>query len=847
MSSYLSICSNAPGAVPLVLADGTPPFTPWVLVAVHDLGNPRWTHQTSGPRGTQGRRVVSGTIEDRVQAWGLLSQDQADKDELADTLSALYVVVDDMRRFGGTIVSRELNQTRKQRWDVMVASFEVTKWESNEFQLRDGVRPLITATVAPYSMWDPYDFSDLFTADNVNGGEAHYIADAGALTNLAVTAGTLKGSANLGTENRLVFVGSGYQHGDVECELKLTPGATITSLKAGVILKRIDASNYIEAYIDDNGTNSRVRIDKVVATVRTNLATANLGARMSAGTRVGIRGRIEGNLVAAGFFGTYMTFDGIPTTAVSATLSTADAALFGGDQDGECGIVFTPQHASAYLTDYRLRPFTYRSFDQGPIRLRGTIHGDAPATCDLWATNPGGGLNYRFGMLGWSSHKPFNRVQLGGFESVATSTTLWSVAAVTGITGAATSIANDPNGRFGQNSGLVTTPATANVGATYALHQRFYAGITYTFDLWVRAASATHNVRLRLGVSGDVASETASALSGTWTKRTVSWTPTASVRRAYLCIEQTVATAGTFNIDGVCVYEGTVAPTHGRHAEGVGGFPPLAQIAGADYAGKSSNLAIASDSNAVSDFCLQDSSVLAAGETYQASYVIDPSLLGQDDYSDGKIGVEVWTILKLSAAFTGGVTAIASASPWSSSSYIYTAEHGSAGRTLTMPSSGNDRFGLFRLGRLNLGASDHVSWLLLLTFNVAIGTNLQAFGIDSVFLVPSRSVARTPTGKPDAGYPNFFPVPAAIASKRIRSADLSGNVLGFYAPDDLESGTGSGMHGKPIELPPGDVDAMFLLWGEVPDGVWNATAETAFNGSAVHFAVTPRSGYLRGT
>jgi len=847
VSSFLSIVSNAPGDTPLVMAGDTADLTPpWQLVAVHDLGNPKWTHQTSGPRGTQGRRVVAGTPEDRVQSWGLVSQWNADKDELDVSLSALNVKVDQMRKYGGTIVSRELNQTRKQRWDVMVASMEITKWEANEFQLRDAVRPLITATVAPYSRWDPYDFSDYFTTDDVNGGEAFYEADAGALTNVDVTDGTLAGAANLATENRLIFVGSGYTFGDIEVEAKLTPGSTITSLKGGVILKRIDDENYIEAYVDDNGTNSRVRIDKVVATVRTNLATANLGSRMTAGRRIGIRGRIEGNLVVAGMFGSFMTFHAFATTEVTATLSTADAALFGGDVGGEWGLVFTPQHASASISDLKSRPFTYRAFDQGPIRLRGLVRGDAPAACDLWASSPGGGSSYQFGMLAWAPHKPFNRLQNGGFDGLLGSLgEPWQVSAVSGITGAATSVALSAAGaaRFGNFSGLVTTPATANVGASYPMYQRFYKGVTYTFDIYVRSDAATHNVRLRFGVSGDVASSTAAALSTTWTKRTVTWTPTASVRLAYICVEQTAATAGNFNIDGACVYEGTVAPTHQRHAQGVGGFPPLAQIAAADYVSKSANWSIVSDADAVADYFLQDASVSAAGEGYQWIGVVDPSLVGQDDYSDGFMAFEVWAILKVSDAFTGGITASLYAIPPDGGTAITAPDRFLDTDALVF---GDEVCALYRLGRLNLGAVDQLPWYLVLGFAVAAGTNLEAFGMDSVYLVPSRAVARTPTGKSSTGYPAFFPS-AGGQTKIIRSPDLAGIGGGFFAGEDILSGAAAGMHGKPIELPPGDVDAMFLLNKDIPGGNQGNTSETAFAGSAVHFAITPRSAYLRGT
>ena len=142
------------------------------------------------------------------------------------------------------------------------------------------------------------DVIDSFDSDS----EADYTFDAGSSSDVVVTGGQLTVTANPTVEKRMIHTGVGYQYSDVQATIKATPGSTISSFLAGVVLNRIDASNYIRVYVDDNGTNSRLRIDKVVAGVTTNLATTNLAARVANGTPFWVRGRMEGINVFAEHF-----------------------------------------------------------------------------------------------------------------------------------------------------------------------------------------------------------------------------------------------------------------------------------------------------------------------------------------------------------------------------------------------------------------------------------------------------------------------------------------------------------------------------------------------------------------
>lgn len=846
----LSLLSNAPDAASLVLLDDGATDTGYALLQGSSFGSPVWSHEFSGPRGTQGARASQGKLANR-EVLLILRLAGATKDALAAKMSALAETVDDLRRSGGLCRWRSKSQTHFQAADVLTASMDLPTHDNRlEMRLRAVVQ--VRLVCGPYMLADPMDFDDDFLVDNVNGGEASYSADSGALANLAVSGGQLAGVANLTTPNILIHTGTGYPLGDHEAQVRFSPGSTITSLLCGVVLKRIDASNFLYAYVDDNGTNSRLRIDKVVAGTPTNLASTNLTARMIVSVPVTVRARIEQNVVYAdaqvGRELPFSTSAGDASTSIA--LTSAEIAVFGIGVSGRAGFIFTPQHASAFIDRFTVLPFTYRKNGGGAsgtvttslLHVRGEVPGDAPAACDVWINHPGTSANpMAFGLLGWAPRGVPNLLQNGGFDATnGTAVTPWQVSAVSGVTGAATSIAVDSSSKFGAYAGLVTTPATINVGATHPIYGRFLAGVTYTARVWVRSAAATHNVRARLGVSGDIASSTAVALSPTWTLHTFTWTPTASVSLAYLAVEQTAATAGTFLIDGACVFEGTIAPSHGRHIEGEGGHPPLAVITGADAVLIDSALSVAADASAKSGYVLRDTSVAGAGEQYNTRHMIDPSLIGADDYAGDELEVEFWGRFYLHTAFTGGVNFLVVGVDRSGNRIAYPSEFGTAGKTIAVPTATGYR--TLRLGTLTLSTATTARWCIEVVCSVLPGTNLQQFGIDCLYVLPRRMRAVTPSGK-DGGsaYPYLLPN-AGPQTKIVSSADLSGTLI--TPPTDSVQARASGMGGAPIELPPGDVDFLAMVSlnpPETPAG----DVDSITDQPPVHLAIRPRWHWLR--
>jgi hypothetical protein len=61
--------------------------------------------------------------------------------------------------------------------------------------------------------------------------------------------------------------------------MAFTPGATIADFKGGVVAKEIAGDTCIEAYVTDDGTNSYLCLDKIVADVRASMLGTIVGVR----------------------------------------------------------------------------------------------------------------------------------------------------------------------------------------------------------------------------------------------------------------------------------------------------------------------------------------------------------------------------------------------------------------------------------------------------------------------------------------------------------------------------------------------------------------------------------------
>jgi hypothetical protein len=455
------------------------------------------------------------------------------------------------------------------------------------------------------------------------------------------------------------------------------------------------------------------------------------------------------------------------------------------------------------------------------------VPGDAPALVEVEITPSGGAAAPIWAAIGWWPRPSvFNQCWNGDFESAVLAVEGWSVAAVTNISGAATSIFRVAvAAKYGGYCGQIVCPATADTGASFRIFRRFKKGVTYTAEAWIHSAAGVTNTYIRLGngAANDKASSGNIALSTAWQRITVTWTPSADRDDAHVAVNIAAATGTTFEIDGVMVYEGTVAPASANQSEGRGGFPPVGVIEAENGCGTGTGATLVASANYRSGFGA------SIGGGLSLRLLVDPALLVPDDYTQSEIAIEVWARVNLPVT---PVTLLTYAKPLSAAALpkVYTDEFGSAGKPLTPPSSGTAlRF--VRAGTLRLSAGAG-------RYQIFMNTGATSVDLDYLLLLPANQRALSPSGKAnDATFPIFIPDTSEL-TKRIRS-DLSGTIK------DAAGGVGevdtSGLGGFLLEFPPGDIDTVVKLSSLVPDDpTSNTTTEQLAHSATVHFAVTPR-------
>ena len=375
---FLSGRSNKPGSAELILVSGEA-LTGYRLQD-WDLGNVVWDLHWSGQRGTLGAKLAGAMPQNRPLVIDLRVVG-ASADDLAAKQARLAALADEMRRFGGRFTARLKGGSRRFHFDVKAGSSAVIDYDWAQLH-KHQVTQRIEAICAPYLEGDPMDVDDVFSEDRLH----EYSFDSGAVGDVVYDPNgkRLDAAANLTAEQRFIHTAYGYLYGDHEVSALFTPGTTITGFKGGVILKRKAADTYLEAYVDDNGTNSRLRLDSVIAGARTNLSSTNLAARITVGGFFWVRAAIAADIVTFEFF-LAEPFPGIaPTNQVVVNLGGSAEAAFDGANEGKAGVVWIPQHTNAWARDFRVRAFSYRNVAL-PARIdcAGSIPGDAPARADI--------------------------------------------------------------------------------------------------------------------------------------------------------------------------------------------------------------------------------------------------------------------------------------------------------------------------------------------------------------------------------------------------------------------------------------------------------------------------------
>lgn len=229
----------------------------------------------------------------------------------------------------------------------------------------------------------------------------------------------------------------------------------------------------------------------------------------------------------------------------------------------------------------------------------------------------------------------------------------------------------------------------------------------------------------------------------------------------------------------------------------------------------------------------------AGAGTASALYAVDPSTLATDDFSIDEVAVEVWARVELASTLVSPKVFL-SVLPFAGTSFgaeQHCAEFGTAGKLLTLPTSGT-RFRFVKLGTLNLpvDAAAPLKHNVKVAASWATGSS-GTFGLDYLVMVPARQRALSASSKPnDASYAKFIASTSAT-TKTIRS-DLSGRV----ASGAGNAGRDSGLGGNLIQMAPGQCDLVIKLSSLVADDpTLDATSEqVSHTGVTGELRVTPR-------
>lgn len=273
-----------------------------------------------------------------------------------------------------------------------------------------------------------------------------------------------------------------------------------------------------------------------------------------------------------------------------------------------------------------------------------------------------------------------------------------------------------------------------------------------------------------------------------------------------------------------------------------GALVPLGAVeAEADVAGDRATWAVVADAGARGGNVLQ-ASTSGAG-TAAAMWLIDPSTLAVKDDIPAELSLEVFAVVKLSAAVVSPKLTL-SARPNDGTSFgaeRFSEEHGTAGKLLVRPSSGTARRPV-RLGtvRVSTDRDRRPLWKLRIGGSWATGST-GAFGLDYLFVAVSRRRAASPVGLAnDSAFPKF----AASISETTRILRHNGSGQVAKPPNSPIADVGLGV---PVTLEAGENDVAVKLSSlAIDDPTSDATSEQLSHTGTLHFRVVPRVSLLRG-
>lgn len=225
--------------------------------------------------------------------------------------------------------------------------------------------------VRPLVEWDPMSIIDDFSVDSTGD----YTFDTGSGT-LAVSSGQLAPSSIV--SKRLYHSARGYTYTDAEVTLKFTTGSSVATHEKFIMLRRLDASNYLMGGFTSGGNTFGI----YTVTAGTPSLKASSVVALSTATTYWVRFRCKANVLTVEYFTAEPIVGNAATGTVTHTLAGADATAFGAGIAGNVGLRLLPGDTNERYDNFRVEPFANLTVNtaQAPAD---EIPGTAPALLDL--------------------------------------------------------------------------------------------------------------------------------------------------------------------------------------------------------------------------------------------------------------------------------------------------------------------------------------------------------------------------------------------------------------------------------------------------------------------------------
>lgn len=359
---------------------GAEQATGYVPVAPIDFGNAVWQHAFSGARGTLGARAVSSQPQNRTISIAIRVTGST-KDEMAHRVSTLQALMEEMRRFGGTLTWKDAGQTYQQHAQVLAGLGSIKEYGDAEMR-RNSLVFIVTLVCAPYFEGDPLDWRDDFSADTLTDGS--WSVDAGAGTvfldsndHLAFTDTSVK---------RLRRTQPGYTPGQQQVTVELVTGSTLTNMKTGpgVRMDAGGADTGVFLYL----TPTQIQLVKRVAGAETSLATTSYTPATATRYWLRLRAEISPSTLAHIITGDVFTGTTEPTPrqTPAATVTLADLSTdadFASLQTGLPGLRIRPAATSGYIASVRGEAYVFSATVSPTEVVLYDVPGDSNARFDL--------------------------------------------------------------------------------------------------------------------------------------------------------------------------------------------------------------------------------------------------------------------------------------------------------------------------------------------------------------------------------------------------------------------------------------------------------------------------------